>query len=254
MSPGSPARRAYVFSAAPIGALVMCCFAAGVTGAGTGSSADGPAESDSRRVPYASPPFLSCGAIPFRRDALRRPRGYERRDNPAARALRGFLERNADDVGQPRKGWFLLARRRNHIEFAAGRLPELGAMSFERLNGQWRWSGSGGCSPRAYRKGRAETVTWRRAPPKREPSQEATEIPVLVQEDSCASGRDATGRVLPPWVHYDEATVTVTYFIRPLGGAQGCPGVPPTPATLVLDEPLNGRALRDGGPYPSKAR
>lgn len=208
----------------------------------------------SQPVPRASPRFLSCGAIPFRPSALRRARGYERRDNPAARALRAFLKRSADEVAQPRRGWFLLARRRNQIEFAAGRLPELGAMSFERRDGRWRWVSSGGCSPRAYRRGRAETVTWRRASPSRPPSRDATHIPVLVKEDSCASGQEATGRVLAPWVHYGERVVTVTYFIHPLGGAQTCQGVPATRAVLVLNEPLNGRALRDGGPYPSRGR
>lgn len=127
-------------------------------------------------------------------------------------------------------------------------------MGFERRNGRWEWVGSGGCEPRAYRKGRAATVTWRRASPRRKLPANTTRIPVLVQEDSCASGRDATGRVLAPWVHYGKRKVTVTYFIRPLDGAQTCQGVPATKAELVLEEPLNGRRLRDGGPYPARNR
>lgn len=191
------------------------------------SDSDRPPSPVSQRVPYAVPPFLSCGDIPFRANALRRPGGYERRHNPAAVALRNFLREHAEGIGQPRRGWFLLARRENYIQFAAGRLPELGAMDFERRTGRWTWVGSGDCEPRAYRKGRAETVTWRRAFPKRKLSGETTRIPVLVEEDSCASGRDAAGRILAPRVHYGQTRVTVTYFIRPARGPQTCQGGPP---------------------------
>lgn len=127
-------------------------------------------------------------------------------------------------------------------------------MDFEWRRGRWAWVGSGGCRPRAYRKGRAETVTWRRAFPRRDIQRDATRIPVLVQEDACAGGRDATGRVLPPWVHYGKTRVTVTYFIRPAEGPQTCQGVPPTKVTLELEESLNDRTLRDGGPFPPRRR
>jgi len=63
--------------------------------------------------------------------------------------------------------------------------------------------------------------------------------------------------VLAPWVHYGEKVVRVTYFIRPFVGDSPyvtCQGVPPTKVTLVLEEPLNGRALRDAGPYPARPR
>jgi hypothetical protein len=150
-------------------------FLVGISGIGVSAAGDaddprpsksGPPSPASQRVPYADPPFLTCGDLPFRVNALRRPRNYERLQNPAAVALRNFLRENADDVGQPRHGWFLLARREDYIQFAAGRLPELGAMDFERRKGRWTWVGSGGCEPRTYRKGRAEAVTWHRASPK----------------------------------------------------------------------------------------
>lgn len=68
-------------------------------------------------------------------------------------------------------------------------------------------------------------------------------------------GACATGRVLAPWVHYGEKRLTVTYFVRPREGAQTCPGNPPTPVTLRLDEPLGPRELVDGArPWPSRAK
>ncbi|MEJ7789791.1 MAG: hypothetical protein WKF29_07910 [Thermoleophilaceae bacterium] len=92
----------------------------------------------------------------------RRARGS--RGNPLAVALRRFLKANADDIGQDRSGWFLVARRGRSVQFLSGR-PFVG----------------------------------------------------------------------------DSPYVT-------------CQGVPPTKVTLVLEEPLNGRALRDAGPYPARPR
>lgn len=207
----------------------------------------------SRRTSHASAAALRCGGIPFHPAALRRPRGYERRGTPAARALRAFLRRYAEEVGQPRHGWFLLAHRRHVIEFAAGRRSPFGDMTFERNRRRWVWAGSGGCEPRAYHDG-LEANTWRLDPAGQAPSPQSTQIPVLVQEDACAGGRDARGRVLSPLVHYGQTAITVTYLIRPLKGPQTCQGVPPTPVTLILDEPVGNRPLRDGGTYPPARR
>ena len=207
------------------------------------------------RVDHPRPALLTCGAggLAFPPSALDRPRNYERGDSAPARALRRFLREEADDVGQPRSGWFLLARRRDRFEVASGRPREYGWMEFERLgDGRWSWLRSGGCFVRTRHYG-LPAVTWSRrgdGPP----PPDATRIPVGVQEDECASGRDARGRILRPLVHYGRHTVTVTYFIRPARGGQTCQGVPPTRATLVLDEPLGDRRLRDGGPYPAKPR
>jgi hypothetical protein len=217
------------------------------------ANGDGPDAPRSRRTVHPSAPVLGCGALPFRRAALRRPRGYERRGNPAAVALREFLRTGAEEVGQPRRGWFLLAHRRHLIEFAAGRLPELGHMTFERRRGEWSWVGSGGCEPRAFRKGLTASL-WRRDADGGPLTPATTQVAVLVDEDNCASGRDASGRVLRPLVHYGRRAITVTYFIRPLTGAQACQGVPPTEVILVLDEPLGDRYLRDGGAYRPRRR
>jgi hypothetical protein len=215
-----------------------------------GSAPDAPPPLRARRP---TPGVLACGRLPFRPAALRRPRGYERRGNPAARALRAFLRSSADEVGQPRRGWFRLARRGRVIEFAAGRLPEFGHMTFERRRGRWRWAGSGGCRPRAYRNG-LEASTWRRDPDGPAVLPETTQLSLLVQEDDCASGRDASGRILRPLVHYGRTALTITYFIRPLKGFQTCQGVPPTPVILNLDESVGSRTLRDGAPHPPRAR
>ncbi len=213
-----------------------------------------PEEPAPHRSVFPSARLLTCDSGPsFRPRALRNRRGYERRKNPAARALRAFLREAADEVFQPARGWFFLARGRRSIQFAHGRLPELGRMEFERRGRRWEWMGSGSCEPRAYRRPYAASL-WKLDKSRPSLTPQSRRIPLLVQEDRCASGRDARGRILRPLVHYGRTAVTVTYFIRPLGGVHTCQGVPPTPVTLPLSEPLAERRLRDGGTFPPARR
>lgn len=52
-----------------------------------------------------------------------------------------------------------------------------------------------------------------------------------------------------PEVIYGEQNVVVIVRIDYLGAAT-CPGTPPFPYTLELDEPIGERALVDGAEYP----
>lgn len=217
------------------------------------SATTDPVAQTARRVPTASPAALNCSELGFAPAVLKRPRGFQERNTPLARALKAFLRENADGIGQPRRGWLLLAKDEKRAEVAAGSLRNLGYMSFEFRNGEWSWLNGGDCRLRAHDRGRS-AVTWARKPGSPTLPPGTTRVPVLVQEDACANGRDARGRVLPPLVHYGRRAITVTYFVRPLAGNSTCQSVPPTPVTLVLGEPLNGRSLRDGGPYPSRPR
>ncbi len=240
--------------------FVVGGLAANPGGSSTGSvvaSGDGPDAPPTRRTVHRSAPVLACSELPFRRGALRRPPGYARRDNPAAVALRKFVRTRAYAYGQPRRGWFLLARRDDLIEFAArsaaGGPRVLGHLTFERRGDRWDWAESGDCEPRAYRKGLTASL-WRRDADARPLTRATTRVAVLVHEDNCSSGRRASGRVLRPLVHYGRRAITVTYYIRPPSGNQTCQGNPPTPVILVLDKPLGDRYLRDGGPYRPRRR
>jgi len=126
-------------------------------------------------------------------------------------------------------------------------------MTFERRRGRWMWVGSGACTPRAYRSGLvASEWDWDPGGGRAQPT--ATHIAVLVHPDFCNSGRDASGRVLPPYVYYGTTWVGVSYYVRPPKGLHKCQGTPPTPMTLVLDEPLGNRKLKDLGAYPPVER
>ncbi|MEX2619129.1 MAG: hypothetical protein WD250_02810 [Egibacteraceae bacterium] len=77
-----------------------------------------------------------------------------------------------------------------------------------------------------------------------------TAIDVTVYESACASGQAATRRVAEPDITYGDQEVVVTIRVIPSPGDQSCPANPPTPFTVELDEPLDGRALLDGGQQP----
>jgi len=77
----------------------------------------------------------------------------------------------------------------------------------------------------------------------------ATEIHVLVDEWECHGGQTAEGRIAQN-VQYRDDAVIVTLAVRQLGGAQTCPGTPPTPYVLHIDQPVGSRNLDDGGRWP----
>lgn len=75
---------------------------------------------------------------------------------------------------------------------------------------------------------------------------DATTIPILVNEVGCASGMDASGRI-SDHVTYTETEVVITVRVAPPpGDAQDCPSNPNTPFNVELSEPLGGRELVNG--------
>lgn len=93
-------------------------------------------------------------------------------------------------------------------------------------------------------------ATWALDPAFPSPDAASTELHVLVWERSCSGGSPTTGRMSPPFVEYTATTATITIGVRPLTGAQTCPGPPGTPALVRLPEPLGPRTLLDGGRVP----
>jgi hypothetical protein len=88
----------------------------------------------------------------------------------------------------------------------------------------------------------AEAARWR-LDPSFTPAPESTNIPLLVQEAACASGRLATERIELS-VRYSDSAVTIDIRVRPLDGDQSCQAIE-TPFSVQLREPLGQRALVD---------
>lgn len=74
-------------------------------------------------------------------------------------------------------------------------------------------------------------------------------LDLWVHENACASGNRETGRIRPD-VDYADDSITVTIRVEYAGGDQTCPGNPDTPYTLVLDEPIGDREIKDGKTTP----
>lgn len=96
------------------------------------------------------------------------------------------------------------------------------------------------CSPQG------EAAVWWPAPGE-QVTTETQVLDVLVEEQECASGEPATGRVLDPAIERSDDQVVVTFRVRAVEGNVNCPGNPPTPAQLDLGEPPGNRRLLDGG-------
>jgi photosystem II stability/assembly factor-like uncharacterized protein len=79
-----------------------------------------------------------------------------------------------------------------------------------------------------------------------------TQIHAFVLEKSCASGRSPAGRVRDPIIEYRPDSIVVTFTITKRPGEQDCPGNPPFPVQLRLDEPMGGRLLLDGSSVPPR--
>ena len=211
-----------------------------------------------RHIPYGDPALpdrVTCDSATFRLDALRRPTGVERRRGAEYRALRRVSRREKRLVPQfPTRGFRVLSRQARFVTFGAGHPPMMIGMSFQRVApGRWRFVSYGPCAPLRPTHPTGFAAGWRLDPSAPRPTRQSTEIPVLVREQSCASGEPATGRIEEPRVFTDERRVIAALFVRPAGDAF-CQGNPETPHVLRLAEPLGERRLLDGGIVPARER
>lgn len=89
--------------------------------------------------------------------------------------------------------------------------------------------------------------------PARPPDPASSELHVLVTERDCNSGDDAEGRVELVSLDEDDEAVTFSVGVRPHNKPANCPSNPPTPFTIVLNEPLGDRDVLDGSKDPARA-
>lgn len=123
---------------------------------------------------------------------------------------------------------------------------------FERSGGAWKGvSSSGSCSFKiAWVPGQGAASLWALDSNVVAPSPEDRSIRVLVDERNCASGASASDRVREPFIVYTPDAVQIGLTVKPRAGFQTRPGVPPSPYTVKLREPLGNRQLLDYGREP----
>ena len=115
---------------------------------------------------------------------------------------------------------------------------------FKREDGRWRPSGWGGCRVEAEASGYGSARAA--FDPDRPIDAESIEVPLLIRERECASGRAPVDRDIATTVLETDASVTVIVLVEEVRGDADCPGNPWHPITITLDRPLGDRTLFDG--------
>jgi hypothetical protein len=198
---------------------------------------------------------LACDAAGpvFSASALSGPAGADQSTDAAASALRNLLASGSMDAAfLPRTGWRRVASEPDQVLFVApvpGSDPPYASVTVAPKSGSSEWSVTawGQCRIQAHLASPFAVATWTL---EATPQSSATTITALVSESTCAGGELAAGRISDPLVAYGDTTVTITFGVVPLGGAQTCPLPPPSPVTVQLREPLGDRQLQDGSVYP----
>ena len=200
---------------------------------------------------------LTCGGgRTFPRSGLDAPTGAENASGPEFDALRASLAKFGSEFpGSAAWTWRLAGRDATDAIFLAwtNSTGQPGWVSIEVVSGAdgWQPSGMGQCEPLVVLSADFGPATWALDPAFPAPGPASTELHILVWGTTCSSGLPTTGRISAPDIEYAPDVVTITIGVRPLSGVQTCQGVPGTPATVRLAEPLGTRTLLDGGRVPA---
>lgn len=235
-----------MYRAMPIVALVAIAFFA------TSVSAAGAEE------------LIDCeggGAMPFTLAALDQPRNAESGTSPEAIALREYLATHSNATGDPKTGWFELARKtvdaNDYVRFGNGPLIAFRNLLFVRVaGGPWKVHNTfaSQCVLRKlFSDGRASTP-WNVVPNRLPIRRTARSVWIQMKEIACAGGRPADGRTSVPVIEYAPTQITLYARIAPSTGTQTCQSNPPTYVKVDLSQPIGSRALVDGGSVPANSR
>ena len=194
-------------------------------------------------------PLVSCSGIPpVPYSALSNPVPIDHVDHPSVEALRTLVqERGAWQL--PDGDWRVINIDEDNATFAVSASVGFGTARFERTSrDNWIIVGShigGPCEPVVVLADGLNQVAIRLDPDSL-PNPEDAAIHLLVNEVSCASGREMGDALLGPQViETDEAVLVAFAAVSPIGPAK-CPGNPFTSVTIELSQPLGQRTLYDG--------
>lgn len=202
---------------------------------------------------------VSCAGEVFPLSLLDQPGHAETFDDPAAEALRTYLDTSSgpDSAWLPDTGWREVVRTDSQVTYVAdavpGSDPPYAEVSVRRVADSWRVAGWAQCGLEASAGPGLGLASFRVAPDV-ELASDATEIAVLVSERGCNSGEDARGRIVEPRIALSDDAITVLFAVRPQEGEgmQTCQSNPETPYVLVLPEPIGNRTLFDGSEIPPR--
>ena len=246
-------RRAVAVAAA-CALLLAACGVIAPTGSGSATGGADPsgtgsqAASSTPTVPVADLRF-KCATFPFGADILTAPvRQDQDAQNPIGAAVRAEIAGSGGTL--PARGWRLIGSDATHAELialdAAGNLQ---VISLINANGAWTLDLAGSCHPTVVLAAGVGAASWLWGSPGK-PGPTTRTFDALVTESACASGHNATGRIIGPVVVPTTDMALVFFGVHPLPGSQDCQGNPSTRVQVDLGQPLGSRLLRDGGHLP----
>jgi hypothetical protein len=216
---------------------------------------------DTRLLPVApgGATDYQCGSVTFQADDLESAPPASELEPARRAAFRGYEVPPVDLDG----GWKVLVDSEEQVAI----IRELGdpfsngpgdvrthevvqvSRSYGSTNvpdGAWVPDSAGSCTPRLdlARLGEADLVLAVT------PDPDATWVELEVYERACASGQPADGRVEVVEQQLTADQLRLVVGVRPLGGDQTCPGNPPTPLRVELDEPFGDRTVVDASTLP----
>lgn len=214
--------------------------------AGCGSSAETP--SNPGAADLQAELTATCGPITF--NAIPPDVGeFEQTDDDAQAALDELVNgpTGVEAVGLDTDyQWTIASRTDTELTlFGQGETadgPTWAYAQFDNRDGRWTPTSWGGCPIIV------EAPNFSPAKlafdPDRPPDPTTTELPVLIKERECASGRAPTDRqVVPVVTETDESVSIVVVVARP--DSADCPENPWHPITISLESPLGSRQVYD---------
>lgn len=126
--------------------------------------------------------------------------------------------------------------------------PIWAQVQFGRDSGAWTPIAWGGCEILVEAPGFGPAFLA--VDPERPTDPASNEVPVVINERSCASGQAPDDRAVVPHVDETDQAVTITVLVEHVQGSAECPENPWHPITVTLQSPLGSRELLDGHAYP----
>ncbi|HEY5487889.1 MAG TPA: hypothetical protein VIK06_09590 [Candidatus Limnocylindrales bacterium] len=234
-----------------------------------GIVAIGPRFQSSSTLVGAAPQQIQCRGwndSNFSPDLLAGPGSAEKGTSEAAGALRQFVS-SPYASGFPDHGWHLVEDAPNRLVFVAraqnGDAPDYVEVELNRgapkggqftANG-WSVGAYGSCTLRSVPPPGFVSALWG-LDPAFPFTPGATELHILVDPETCTSGKAIAADRIQVGVAYVGALVMVTVAARPPDGAQSCQLTigSSTPYVVKLDAPIGNRELQDGGSWPAETR
>jgi hypothetical protein len=193
----------------------------------------------------------------------------ENGDSTPASVLRQFID-SAYGTGFPTHGWYQVADSQDQALFLAQsdiadpsgyvevEVKRFTGTSFQMFaTDGWSVGAYGGCELRSTPPAGYLSALWR-LDPAFQLTPGATELRIVVDAETCTSGKPIAADRLQVGVAYVGDRVIVTAAARPPEGIQTCQltvgSSTPYVVVLKLDQPIGNRDLLDGGPWPAETR